>query len=135
MAEKLCELKKKGGGGGELKETTLWTNSRPTSSFPVQSVTLPDITPYKLVKVTFRISTSNSTEYYELYTPDQLLNGVITGPDKGQVPTLSYHSGTGRYLKYFKAASTTSIQFSNTALLGSSDNNNYIIPIKITGLK
>lgn len=133
MAEKLCALKKK--GGGELKETTLWTNSSPTSSF-AGSITLPDITPYKLIKVTFRVSTSNSNEYYVLYTPDQLLNAIYVAPGSGQVLTLGFFTGSARYLRYFRAKSATSINFSNCLLVGQSDTyNNYIIPIKITGLK
>jgi hypothetical protein len=128
MAEKLCALKKK--GGGELKETTFWTNSSPTSSFTGGGITVPDITPYKLIKVTFRVSTSNSTTYYELYTPDQLLNAQYSGSVTGQLAILGFFAGSVlRYVRYFRAPSATSINFAGA------DNNNYIIPIKITGLK
>lgn len=133
MAEKLCELKKK--GGGELKETTIWTNSSPTSSFS-GTITLPDITPYKLIKVTFRASTSNSTEYYELYAPDQLLNAFYAGSGKAQIALLGFFNGNlDRYIRYLRAPSVTSISFSTCIHLGSADNNNYIVPIKISGLK
>ena len=133
MAEKLCELKKK--GGGELKETALWTNSSPTSSFASQTITLLDITPYKLIKVTFRVSTSNSNEYYELYTPDQLLNAIYVSPGSGQVSILGFYTGSARFLRFFRASSGTSIVFSTGIQMGGSDNNNYLIPIKISGLK
>lgn len=134
MAQTLCQLKKK--GGGELKETTLWTNSSPTSSFSTQNITVPDITPYKLIKVTFRASTSDSTEYYELYTSDQLLSVDYATSNK-QIAILGFYLSTvGRLAKYVKAISTTSINFSNTINIGTGNNyNNYIIPIKITGLK
>lgn len=133
MAEKLCQLKKK--GGGELKETTLWTNSSPASSFASSSQTLSDITPYKLIKVTYRVSTSNSNEYYGLYTPDQLLNAIYAPPGSGQVLTLGFYIGSARYIRYLRAKSATSILFSNGIIIGGSENNNYLIPIKISGLK
>lgn len=63
MAEKLCELKKKGGGGGKYTETSLWTNPSPTSDFAGgQNVTLSDsISNYKYIKINFAYAASYNT--------------------------------------------------------------------------
>ncbi len=63
MAEKLCTLRTKGGGGGKYTETVLWTNASPTSSFAQQNITLSDsISNYDYVRIYFRASTTNSAE-------------------------------------------------------------------------
>ena len=52
MAEKLCTLRTKGGGGGTWVETILWANPSPTSNFAAQTVTLSDdINNYDYLKV------------------------------------------------------------------------------------
>ena len=63
MAEKLASLKKK--GGGELKETVLWTNPSPNNAngFAAQAVALSDdITKYKLIKFTFNYNMNSSAD-------------------------------------------------------------------------
>lgn len=60
MSEKLCVLKKI--GGGTLKETVLWTNSSPTSSMTQQYLSLSDsIANYDYIKVVIAVSTSDLT--------------------------------------------------------------------------
>lgn len=51
------------GGGGSATETVLWTNGSPTSSFSEQTVQLSQsIEDFDLIKVTFKLSTTNADE-------------------------------------------------------------------------
>ena len=78
MSEALCELRKKGGGGGKYTETSLWTNSAPTSSFAQQEVTLSDnIDNYDFIKVNFRNSTSDSTEIGTLISASDVAKSSV----------------------------------------------------------
>lgn len=40
-------------GGGSLKETVLWTNPSPTSGFNGGDITVPDMSGYKYIKITY----------------------------------------------------------------------------------
>lgn len=56
MAEKLCTLRTKGGGGGSATwvETILWANPSPTSDFAAQTVNLSDdMNNYDYLKVSY----------------------------------------------------------------------------------
>lgn len=60
MSEKLCALRKIGGG---MSEKVLWTNSAPTSDMDTQNITLSDsMLKYNYIKCVFRLSTTDATE-------------------------------------------------------------------------
>ena len=63
MAEKLCQIKKKGGKKESgFDETTLWTNNAPTSAFAAQTITLSDsIDNYDYIKISAVYSTASNT--------------------------------------------------------------------------
>ena len=133
MSETLCTLRTKGGGGGRYTETSLWTNSAPTSNFAAQAVTLSDsIDNYKYVKIRYRLSTSNTTEFSDIVTVSDLKrslsgdNQMLVGLDGRTTATWA------RYITYTNSTSlsvTTAYQLS-----GTSSSQSALIPLEILGL-
>ena len=136
MSEKLCALRKKGGKGTEYTETSLWTNSSPTSSFTSQTVTLSQsIDNYKYVKIKFRLSTSNSTTSETIYSVDDFKAYTSTtalGISGGIIGQPVASQGYVRKVIY---SSATQIQFDTAYRLAVNDaNTSYLIPLEILGL-
>lgn len=123
MSEQLASLHKK--GGGDLKETVLWTNPSPTSSFIAQTITLSDdMNNYQFLKVVSTISKSSDTERIYYTKPDfydVLIRGVVSGAS--WVRILSKASDT-------TISITAANRLNNT---GTSTDN--AIPTQIIGLK
>lgn len=132
MAEKLCNLRKY--GGGSLKETTLWTNNSPTSSFASQTVTLSDyVSNYDYIKITFRLSTS-STDTLSILVPKEdysKYDGTSSGAG-----VMHVNSNTG-YCRLARTFTGTSINFAPcwTVFAAAGSNNNLLIPVSIVGIK
>ena len=133
MAEKLCTLRTKGGGGGKYTETSLWTNQSPTNSFSTQTVTLSQgMSNYKYLKIVHRISAGNATENTTIYPVDDLkrtgngtyvpLDGLLSKADATYSRSLYYVSDTS-------ITFSTSYKVSNAT---ANDNTN--IPLEILGL-
>lgn len=137
MAEKLCELKKKGGGGGRYKETSLWTNSAPTSNFSGQNVTLSDnIDNYKYVSIKYRGSVSVADEANVIVSVSDLKKSVgHNSTNHIAIETgAQYSSGTivSRMVTY---VNSTTIGFSMAYQLNSATSNaGWCIPLEILGL-
>lgn len=136
MAEKLCTLRTKGGGGAKQTETVLWTNSAPTSSFAKQDVTLSDdINSYDYLKFTYRVTTSAA----------DFLNYIISVSDfkKSVESTSSHHCVLGLSTDdsvahtrrvYYKT--DTTVNFNNAYQLNAAASNNAtVIPTSIIGIK
>lgn len=132
MAEKLCELKKK--GGGELKETTLWTNSSPTNSFSAQDVTLSQsIDNYKYISVHYKRINSGDIYSAVIYEKEEFKQ--LTGTDPLMFyGVLGYNSGGADCYRKFTYLTDTKIHFYN-ATRGGGANSGLLIPTKVCGLK
>lgn len=136
MAEKLCQLKKK--GGAALTESILWTNSSPTSSLASKDISLNDsFLNYSYIKISYKINTSSSEEYQVLYPADLVKKSAFVT----NVPIISIgarHSTLGgtSIVRFITYVSDTSLHFSNASIItGSTTNNDYIIITQITGVK
>jgi hypothetical protein len=138
MAEKLCQLKKK--GGAALTESILWTNSSPTSSLAPKDISLNDsFLNYSYIKFSYKINTSSSEEYQVLYPADLVKKSAFVT----NVPIIligARHS-TQVGVSIFRPityVSDTSLHFANATTItgsGTYNDNNYNIITQITGVK
>lgn len=133
MAEKLCELKKKGGGGGKYTETSLWTNSAPTSNFASQSVSLSEsMDNFKYIGIKYKRTTTST----DSITVIILVSEFKLATDG----STNYHIGLGgnntnTYTRRCVYQSNTTIGFANAGRIGTSGtDNSLIIPTEILGL-
>jgi len=141
MSEKLCTLRTQGGGG--LKETALWTNSAPTSVFANQTITLSDdLTKYDYLKVSYRVSTSISTESYVIIPVDTFKN--YTGSQTNTIMYVLQSIGGYAYMLYQRSMAYTSptqmtigganlINYGNNTI--TTGQNSRTIPISVIGCK
>ena len=138
MSEKLCALRKI--GGGTLKETTLWTNSSPSATFAEQTVTLSDnISNYDYIKIEWCESTSALTNKSSIMVSASEFT-------RNKNPYYNAHDTTpailGRgannvsYLRYIAYESDTQVLFGH-ALRGNATgvDNTFTIPLNIYGVK
>ena len=132
MSEVLAQLEKK--GGGDLKETILWTNPSPTSSFGGVDVSLSEtIENFKYVKLYFRISTSNSTQSATIYEKD--IFKAFTSAGNGASGAISARQSNTNYFRRVAYKSPTEITYLNTVTASGGYDGNYLIPLKFCGLK
>ena len=132
MSEKLCALRKIGGG---MSETVLWTNSAPSSTFSGQTITmLNSYTSFNYLKIRYKNTTSSNT-YNEVIIPTDRLPRMEV--------TMEYRVGLGVFISsmiYFRSVNTTGntseLNISNCARFNNSglDNSN-VIPLSIIGMK
>lgn len=118
-----------------LTETTLWTNSSPTSTFAGQTVTLSQSSAnFTYIKVYFRCTTSDSTTY-----------------DSGLIDIADYDASTGSssaprfvmavamtnaFARMFNKATNTTLTFGQARQWSQSTNvNTYCVPTKVVGVK
>lgn len=137
MAEKLCELRKKGGGGGRYTETSLWTNSAPTSNFAAQTVTLSDsIDNYKYIAIEYKYAPDTSDSFTSIYSVNDLKKSVKDGNTVHDVCTLGIQAANNNYYaRVVSYVSSTSIAFSKYSQLGGTGTGaNNAIPLEILGL-
>ena len=121
--------KKKSG----FSETTLWTNSSPTSSFS-GDITVSNISGYDYIKIYFRYSTSLN-ETSEAIFPWTIFYNEYCGFGMRKSSSTSIND-----MKYrcCYAKSYTTLNFANSVSHQSASQTTsgaYIIPTKITGLK
>jgi len=133
MSEKLASLKQK--GGGNLTETTLWTNSSPTSGFNASNVTLSDSTNnYKYIKIYWRTSTSNSTIGSIIIDKDtwDTMTEASNHPKAG----IAAYTNSATHNRIIFKVSATEIRVGLCYQVGASTYSaNNVIPTKICGLK
>ena len=134
MSEVLAQLEKK--GGGDLKETILWSNPTPTSNFAGGYGTdfSESIESFKYIKIYFRISTSNATEGSVIYEKDvfKTLTGATT---TGLCGSMFSRVGSNNYFRRITYTSDTNMMFYDAVQVGSASSNSYLIPLKVCGLK
>lgn len=142
MSEKLCTLRTKGGGSAKYTETSLWTNSAPTSTFAAQDVNLSDnISSYAYIKVRFAYGiASGYTDIQSevIYKTDKLSK---TSNVANVVPSIGCISTTGngyRFSRQFYKNGDNKIHFDAAFYVtGTSGNTSYtdnLIPLEILGL-
>ena len=134
MAEKLCTLRKSGGG---MSKTVLWTNSSPTSAFAGQSVALSKgISDFKYLCIEVRYSTTDAGTlryYYDTSElPTRVYNAGVPTPSAGIWRTGIVHTRDMYYVD-----NTHFGFYDNKRIEGSSvtTNHNALIPTQIIGLK
>lgn len=132
MAEKLCQLKKK--GGGNYIEDILWSNSAPTSSFANKDITLnTNLSDYDTIRVYYRVSTSNSkTAFIDVLKSDfEEMNGT-NGTLKVGLACFDDNTSFLRAVNYVNAST---IHFNSAGQIGvTTTNNAKCIPVKVCGL-
>lgn len=120
----------RGGTGGGVTETELWSNSSPTSSFASQTVTLSQgISNFDSLR--FYYHSTNSTSEDNLYVN-------VSVSDFGTIRSgFAYTSGSVDGIRGVRKNSDTVVQFDAAAKAqgtGSFDNY-FLIPTKICGVK
>ena len=122
---------------GGFTETSLWTNSSPTSTFAAQTVSLNQTittTKFDYIKIKVRVSTSVSTEQSYIFPTSEFLNFADSGSNmpRGYVG-MRINSNQARFVTM---TSTSQVKFSASYQLAStSSNSTGIIPVSISGLK
>lgn len=135
MAEKLCQLKKK--GGGNPKETVLWTNSSPTTSQAAVTLNLSEsIENFDYIKIKARNSTTNTSSDEVLYPIEYVKKSSRTANNPAMIigffdSSLSYFFVRRIYYSSNTALTTTAAYTTG----GSGTFNNYSIVTEISGVK
>lgn len=122
-----------GGGTATLKATTLWTNPSPSSSFANQTISLSSTGIYDYIQITWRWSTSDSTEFKSIFAKNQ-----YGGSKRLAIGGAPDTSTTARYRFWTQASSYSEMGWSNSVQHTSSSQTTsgaYVIPTKIEGLK
>ena len=141
MSEKLCTLRKKGGGGGKYTETSLWTNPSPTSNFSGQDVTLSEsIDNFKYIAVKFKSTTTSSSDSQMatvIYKVEDIKKA--TSPSAALQPVSAFgnlNSGNTNYnYRYIVYKGSTTLFIANAYSINASGNNSALaIPLEILGL-
>ena len=123
-----------GGGGGELHETVLWTNSSPTSNFAQQAVTLSQgISNFDYIGIYYRINTTAGAIGFEMAKASDFINYVGNLKPRVGFAVVSDNKSNFRNLLY---SSDTSITITACIQSGTtSTNTSQCIPTAIVGLK
>lgn len=122
---------------GGFSETTLWTNSSPTSSFAAQSVTLSQsIQNFDYIRINYNLTKSNSTSGQVVYPSSYLASLTATSGNRINAGLTGGLNNNGNWVRTITAPSNTSIAFT-TATRGasSSSSSDNLIPTSIVGLK
>lgn len=117
----------------QMTETTLWTNSSPTTSFSAQAVTLSQsMANFDYIKIQYAKTKDKTGEFQPsiIVSYADFLH-TKSSEDSGRIKAVLYYYDTYRRFYY---VSDTSIQF-NQATSGSTSYPSYNVPIKISGLK
>lgn len=126
-------------GGGALTETTLWTNSAPTSSFVEQTVTLSDsIENYKYIKFRYYLSTTlhSSREIIVPIDTLKLSASPAYGTSTPNIAASLTSESSVMYARRIYFVSNTSLQLATPVGINSTSTaNNAAIPIEIIGMK
>lgn len=146
MAEKLQQLKKKGGGSGALTETTLWTNLSPTSVFSGQTITLTEsILNYDYIKIVYRGYLEDNATSEVIYPTDYYK--LFRAASETYQGAMHYRRNAGQgskwYVRGFYCSSTDTDKmvfvdaFSYSVTVGGTTANvtSYDVPLQIIGIK
>lgn len=143
MSEKLCALRKI--GGGTLKETTLWTNPNPTSTMVAQNITLENsekFSNYKFIKLVGKWATNNNKSLcviypYETFIKTNWSNWDNTMTTLGALMSLNGSAITNCYMRTFSYLDDTSMRWSGAVPLSNISggiDNTKCIPLNVIGM-
>ena len=137
MAYIRCET---GGGTPSMTETTLWTNSTPSSNFTGKDITLSeDYTTFTYIKIEYKAATTKNTSTYLLVPPSALTMSVFTDPSTPLVSISGRRSSSPSTVQQTRRichVSNTSLNISDAYQINAASmNNDGAIPLKISGLK
>lgn len=136
MAEKLCTLRKKG-GGQKYTETSLWTNPSPSTNFSGQTVTLSQgMSNFKYIGIKYKTSKTQteSDAITEILTVDDF-NRCGAGSTSGEPQLRIGGYGSYPFVRLVNKASDTSITFSLAYRVNAATNlSEIVIPLEILGL-
>ena len=120
---------------GGFSETTLWTNSSPTSSFAAQDVTLSQsFTNFDYIKINWRATKSNTTAASMIVPPSVLQNSSATANSNNV--EFGTHTGSTVRARSIRYSSNTKLSISTAYNVNTSGNStDYAIPTSIVGLK
>lgn len=136
----------KGGGAGfavatkpTKTETTLWTNSSPTSTFDTQDVTLSQsIDNFDYIKIKFAMSTTYKTDAYcaECIYSKEDIRKTSTNTNGIQMGMCAKTSSSRYNARRISYVSDTKLNFSSALQMsGSTAVNTAVIPLSIVGIK
>lgn len=143
MAEKLCELKKKGGGGGSATwvETILWANPSPSSDFAAQTVTLSDdINNYDYLKVSYvnyNGSTGTNDPFSVLISVSDFKTSLSGNSTRHNAFTYGglYAPSNTTWTRFMFYNTDTTARFGDcTQVGGSKSANSNSVPLQILGI-
>ena len=130
--------------GKKFDETTLWTNSAPTSSFAAQNVTLSDnLSNYDYFKIKFRLSTTQDTSAMVMDSVSDFLTNYSNSSSTWR-GTMFYTTSTVHLIRRFRNnnngseirfMATMTCTISDHTWTDSSGNLTYLIPTEIIGCK
>lgn len=136
MSEKLCALRKI--GGGTLKETVLWTNPSPTSAFTGQTVTLSrSYTDFDSIKIIYNMSETLQTQGEIILSKDMLDKITSSTAPSFRAAILMINASYSIRVRSINTTNdSTQINFSNSAPFnGAGIDNSYCVPISIIGMR
>jgi len=137
MAEKLCELRKKGGGGGKYTETVLWTNPSPNSTMARTTVTLSDDwSNYDYLKIPVKLLAADANEAKAYVIIDTAT--YDSAADVTLNPAITCNVSNVTYCRRFARVNDTYNQiliFECNRLGNSGTTNGGAIPLQIIGVK
>ena len=143
MAEKLCTLRTKGGGGGATQtETVLWTNQSPSSDFAAQTVTLSDdMNNYDYLKVSYENynAGAGTNDPYNIYiSVSDFKTSRYADSTRHNTFTFGgiYAPSNNCYTRQMVYNTDTTVKFGTcTQIGGTSASGNNSIPLQIVGIK
>lgn len=125
-----------------LKETVLWTNPAPTSSFASQTVTLSDdISNYTYLKVEYKIQNTSASSIFALFDVEEFKVVAQSAPTTGFLGILGACTGAWANASFYKRVlayqTETSIYFANASTISNvaTATSDYLIPTQIIGIK
>ena len=133
MSEKLCALRKIGGG---MSEKVLWTNPNPTSSFSQSACSLSEsVDNFDYIKVLYRASTSNNTQGSAIW-PTSIIKISSGGANKIRTSFSATDASSNIFSRIIGYNNSQSLTIGNARQWGQDiDNNTLAIPLEIIGLK
>lgn len=127
-------------GGGDLTETTLWTNPSPSSSLAGGDVTLSQsIANFDLLKFSWRYSTDDHTSiktYVDVPTYRANSKSASGAAGKGINPSCLIYTGSANYVRTCYYTSDTKTYIGVCGRVGSSSTSNTSVILEsIKGIK
>lgn len=122
---------------GGMTQTTLWTNSTPTSGFTVKTANLSDsIENYDYIGIAYRVTTASSSRPTEVLVKSRDLQYAISSYSNTNFPSITVYSDSTYYARYITYSSNTQLLISAASKIGATGSSTTkAIPLYIYGYK